>query len=121
MPYAQSNGAPCAMTDSLWLNVGARVDKDYDKEVAMRRAKRGVEALGFEWVDLVKRDRRGHVADTRHMVSKYLRDHGLTFREISHSLGRINHTTSVHSVKQANILLEIDKTFVERYQIFKNA
>ena len=92
------------ITESLWLNVGARVDKDYDKEIAMQRAKRGVRALGLEWVDLVKRDRRGHVADTRHMVA-YLRDHALTFREISESLGRINHTTSVHSVKQANVLL----------------
>ena len=109
------------ITGSLWLNVGARVDKDYDKEIAMLRAKRGVLALGLEWVDLVKRDRRGHVADTRHMVSKYLRDHGYAFREISESLGRINHTTSVHSVKQANVLLEIDKSFVDKYQIFQNA
>ena len=109
------------ITDSLWLNVGARVDKDYDKEIAMQRARRGVRALGLEWVDLVKRDRHGHVADTRHMVSKYLRDHGLTFREISESLGRINHTTSVHSVKQANVLLEIDKSFVDKYEIFSNA
>ena len=56
------------------------------------------------------------------MVSKYLRDHGLTFHAgISESLGRINHTTSVHSVKQANVLLEIDKSFVDKYQIFQNA
>ena len=109
------------ITGSLWLNVGARVDKDYDKEVAMRRAKRGVRALGLEWVDLIKRDRRGHVADTRHMVSKYLRDHGYAFREISESLGRTNHTTSVHSVKQANNLLSIDRSYRQKYEIFIKA
>ena len=71
--------------------------------------------------ELPLREHFQHVADTRHMVSKYLRDHGLTFREISESLGRINHTTSVHSVKQANVLLEIDKSFVDKYEIFSNA
>lgn len=109
------------ITGSLWLNVGARVDSNYDKEIAMRRAKRGVEALGLEWVDLIKRDRRGHVADTRHMVSKYLRDNGYNYREISESLGRINHTTSVHSVKQANNLLSIDSKYREKYEIFTTA
>jgi len=109
------------ITDNLVLNVGYLYDMKNDKHIALERARRGVRALGLEWVDLVKRDRRGHVADTRHMVSKYLRDCGFTFHEISESLGRVNHTTSCYSVRQANNLLSIDRKYRQNYKIFLNA
>ena len=96
-------------------------DYGQDKSIVLERARRGVEAMGLQWSDLIQRDRRGHVADTRHMVSKYLRDHGFVYREISAALGRINHTTSCYSVKRANELLEIDRTFRDDYKKFINA
>lgn len=110
-----------AITDNVILNVGYILDMRKDKTVALERARRGVRALGLEWVDLVQKDRRGYVADTRHMVSKYLRDCGYTFREISECLGRINHTTSCYSVRQCNNLLEIDADYRRNYEIFMNA
>jgi hypothetical protein len=70
------------ITPSVWLNVGAINDQTYDKRVALERARRGVEAMGLDWGTIIARDRRGHVADTRHMVSKYLRDCGFSFPEI---------------------------------------
>ncbi len=109
------------ITGSLWLNVGARVDKDYDQEVAKRKAKRCVRALGLEWGDLISRTRRGHVADTRHIVSKYLRDNGFRFQEIAKTLQRTNHTTSCYSVRRAEELLEIDRRFRDNYKTFTSA
>lgn len=109
------------MTTSLWLNVGFLNDDNQDKTVALERARRGVRALGLEWVDMIKRDRRGHVADTRHMVSKYLRDCGFSYKEISQSVGRINHTTSCYSVRKCNELLSIDRHYRKAYNKFLNA
>jgi len=106
---------------SVWLQVGALYDESKDKRVALERCRRGVKRMGFEWHHIIERTRRGPIADTRHMVSKYLRDCGWTFREISETLDRINHTTSVHSVNKANDLLKYDKAFQESYHQFLNA
>ena len=109
------------MTENLYLNVGMLHDYSHDKTIVLQRARRGVKALGLEWGELISRNRRGHIADTRHIVSKYLRDNGFRFHEIANTLGRINHTTSCYSVKRANELLEIDKTFRNDYKKFINA
>lgn len=77
--------------------------------------------MGLEWADMIARDRRGRVADTRHMVSKYLRDCGFSYPEISKVLSRANHTTSVHSVRRCNELLEIEPRFRKNYEKFLNA
>jgi len=109
------------ITENLYLNVGMIHDYGQDKSIVLERARRGVEAMGLQWSDLIQRDRRGHVADTRHMVSKYLRDHGFVYREISAALGRINHTTSCYSVRQANNLISIDREYARNYEKFLNA
>jgi hypothetical protein len=108
-------------TDSFYLNVGMLHDYSYDKALVLQRARRGVKALGLEWGQLVSRNRRGHIADTRHIVSKYLRDHGFRYQEIAQALARANHTTSCYSVKRANELLEIDRNFRMDYKKFMNA
>ena len=109
------------ITDNLYLNVGQLHDYSHDKSLVIERAKRGVNALGLEWGDLVSTSRRGHVADTRHIVSKYLRDNGFRFCEIAHTLHRTNHTTSCYSVRRAGELLEIDRRFRDSYKKFINA
>ena len=109
------------LTDSLVLNVGMLHDYSHDKRMVLQRARRGVKALGLSWGDLIAQDRRGHVADTRHMVSKYLRDHGFRYGEIAEALRRTNHTTSCYSVRRANELLEIDRNFRIDYKKFINA
>ena len=109
------------LTDSLLLNVVMLHDYSYDKRLVLQRARRGVKALGLSWGDLIAQDRRGHVADTRHMVSKYLRDHGFRYGEIADALRRSNHTTSGYSVRRANELLEIDRNFRIDYKKFINA
>jgi len=109
------------MTKSFYLNVGMLHDYSYDKTLVLQRARRGVKALGLDWNDLVSRSRRGNVADTRHIVSKYLRDHGFRYQEIAKALARTNHTTSCYSVKRANELLEIDRNFRSDYKKFINA
>jgi len=109
------------MTDNPYLNVGMLHDYSYDKSMVLQRARRGVKALGLQWGDLVSRNRRGHIADTRHIVSKYLRDHGFRYQEIAHVLARTNHTTSCYSVKRANELLSIDRKFSDDYKKFINA
>ncbi len=109
------------MTRSIWLNVGYLHDKSFDKRVALERARRGVEAMGLEWTTIIARDRRGPVADTRHMVSKYLRDCGFSYPEIARTLQRINHTTSVYSVKRCNELLDLERGYRQRYHKFLNA
>lgn len=108
-------------TDSFHLNVGMLHDYSYDKTLVLQRARRGVKALGLDWNDLVSRSRRGNVADTRHIVSKYLRDHGFRYEEIAKALARANHTTSCYSVKRANELLSIDRKFRNEYKTFINA
>jgi len=109
------------MTDNLYLNVGQLHDYSHDKTLVIERARRGVNALGLEWGDLISRTRRGHVADTRHIVSKYLRDNGFRFHEIAKTLQRTNHTTSCYSVRRAHELLEIDRRFRDDYKKFLNA
>jgi len=109
------------MTKSFYLNVGMLHDYSHDKTLVLQRARRGVKALGLDWNDLVSRSRRGNVADTRHIVSKYLRDHGFRYQEIAKALARTNHTTSCYSVKRANELLEIDRNFRSDYKKFINA
>lgn len=109
------------LSPSLWLNVGRLYESSPDKRIAIDKAKRGVQALGIEWSDLLKRDRRGRIAETRHLVSLHLRESGFTYMEISQTLHRINHTTSVYSVKQAHNLLDIDREYRKAYKIFKSA
>ena len=109
------------MTASLWLNVGCLHDKSYDKRVALERCRRGVEAMGLDWGTIIARDRRGPVADTRHMVSKYLRDCGFSYPEIAKTLQRANHTTSVYSVKRCNELIYLERGYRQRYHQFLNA
>ena len=109
------------ITDSFYLNVGMLHDFSYDKSLVLQRARRGVKALGLDWGDLVSRNRRGHIADTRHIVSKYLRDHGFRYHEIAQALARTNHTTSCYSVRRANELISIDRKFSNDYKKFINA
>lgn len=109
------------MTRSIWLNVGYLHDQSFDKRVALERARRGVEAMGLDWGTIIARDRRGPVADTRHMVSKYLRDCGFSYPEIAKALGRINHTTSVYSVRRCNELLNLERGYRKNYEKFLNA
>ena len=109
------------IVDSLWLVVGKLNDQTYDKRVALERCRRGVEALGLQWGDMIAQDRRGNVADTRHMVSKYLRDCGFSYPEIAKSLHRMNHTTSVYSVRRCNELLDLERGFRKEYEKFLNA
>ena len=114
-------GVEQKITGSLYLDVGHINSMRKDKAIALKRARRGTAALGLEWTDLVRSDRRGHIAETRHIASLYLRECGFTFREISESLGRINHTTSVYSVRKAEQLLETYEDFRDSYTKFKNA
>jgi chromosomal replication initiation ATPase DnaA len=109
------------VTPSVWLNVGKLHDQTFDKRVALERARRGVEAMGLEWGTIIARDRRGHVADTRHMVSKYLRDCGFSFPEIANALQRSNHTTSVYSVRRCNELIDMEYGYRKNYHKFLNA
>ena len=109
------------LTSSLWLNVGRIHETTPDKRLAIEKAKRVVQALGYEWTDLLKRDRRGRIAETRHLVSLHLRRSGFTYKEISETLHRINHTTSVYSVKQAQNLLDIDREYRKAQKIFESA
>jgi len=109
------------ITDNLYLNVGQLHDYSYDKALVIQRAHRGVKALGLEWGDVIAKNRRGHVADTRHIVSKYLRDNGFRFQEIAKTLQRSNHTTSCYSVRRAEELLEIDRRFQANYKTFTSA
>lgn len=109
------------ITPSVWLNVGKLHDQTFDKRVALERARRGVEAMGLEWGTIIARDRRGHVADTRHMVSKYLRDCGFSFPEIANALQRANHTTSVYSVRRCNELIDMEYGYRKNYHKFLNA
>ena len=109
------------ITPSVWLNVGRLHDQTFDKRVALERARRGVEAMGLEWGTIIARDRRGHVADTRHMVSKYLRDCGFSFPEIANALQRANHTTSVYSVRRCNELIDMEYGYLKNYHKFLNA
>lgn len=105
----------------VWLQVGALHDETKDKHVALDRAKRGVKRMGLNWGQILARTRRGHIVDTRHMVSKYLRDCGWTYQEISRTLHRSDHSTSLHSVNKANDLMDIDKQFRDSYHNFLNA
>ena len=109
------------ITDNFYLNVGQLHDSSHDKSLVIQRAQRGVKALGLEWGDIISRTRRGHVADTRHIVSLYLRNNGFRFQEIAKTLQRTNHTTSCYSVRRAGELLEIDRTFRDSYKKFLNA
>lgn len=109
------------MSPCLYLNVGYLNDETFDKRVALDRARRGVEAMGLEWANIIDRDRRGHVADTRHMVSKYLRDCGFSYPEIAKALQRANHTTSVYSVRRCNELISLEYGFSKNYHKFLNA
>ena len=109
------------ITDHFYLNVGQLHDYSHDKSLVIQRAKRGVRALGLEWGDIISRTRRGHVSDTRHIVSLYLRNNGFRFHEIAKTLHRTNHTTSVYSVRRAGELLEIDAPFRDIYKKFINA
>ena len=109
------------ITDNLYLNVGQLHDYSHDKTLVIQRAHRGVKALGLEWGDIIAQNRRGHVADTRHIVSKYLRDNGFRFHEIAKTLQRTNHTTSCYSDRRAEELLEIDRRFRDNYKTFTSA
>ena len=109
------------ITDNFYLNVGQLHDYSHDKTLVLERARRGVTALGLEWGDIIAQNRRGHVADTRHIVSKYLRDNGFRFQEIAKTLQRTNHTTSCYSVRRAEELLEIDRRFRDNYKTFTSA
>ena len=105
----------------LWLSVGVLYVPEIDKRIAIERCMRGTKVLGIAWVRLTSKNRRGEIADARHMCSKYLRDCGFSYKEISKILGRGDHSTSVYSVRRGNELLEVDRRFRTNYQRFLNA
>ena len=106
------------ITDNLYLNVGMLHNFSLDQSLVLERARRGVEAMGVSWSDIIDRNRRGRVAETRHMVSKYLRDSGFSYPEIADAVKRANHTTSCYSVKRCNELIETYDEFAENYERF---
>ena len=107
------------MTDNLYLNVGVLHNYSLDQSLVLERARRGVESMGISWSEIIAKNRRGRIAEARHMVSKYLRDSGFSYPEIANAVQRSNHTTSVYAVRRCNELIETYDEFAKNYEKFK--
>ena len=113
-----NNGEMGKLTDHLYLNVGVLHNYSLDQSLVLERARRGVESMGVTWSQIIAQNRRGRIAETRHMVSKYLRDSGFSYPEIADAVQRANHTTSVYAVRRCNELIETYPEFAKNYEKF---
>jgi chromosomal replication initiation ATPase DnaA len=110
------------VTHSYWLMVGAiDMPRSYGREAAIRKCQRAAYRWGYDWEELVARNRSRDMVECRQIMAKYLRDQGWMLNAIGKFLGGRDHATCLYSVKQAEHLLDYDKPFRAKYYEFMNA
>ena len=110
------------VTHCYWLMVGAiDMPRTYGREAAIRKCHRAAYRWGYDWEEVVARNRARDMVECRQIIAKYLRDQGWMLNAVGKFLGDRDHSTALYSVKQAEHLLDYDKPFRAKYYEFMNA
>lgn len=110
------------MSGCLWLDVGAiNRPRTYHRSKAMNKCHRATERWGYQWHQIVSKDRHRDIVEARQIMAKHLRDSLWTYKDIGEFLGGRDHATAIYSYKQAEHLIQYDSHFRARYYEFLNA